>query len=282
MNSRQYYISMKIILNSLLTLSVLLCSLCQVHSQEKREFLDRIFISQTGQTLPYKIIYPDNFKPSESYPVLLFLHGAGERGTDNDKQVAHGRNRFMTDDALRDVIFLAPQCPVEDYWVNVVRTTNLNEHLNRKFPYQSPISSSLLAAKELLDAMISLGFVDVDRIYGAGISMGAMGILDMAMRYPDLFAAVQPICGGVNVDRTKEFNGKTAFRFFHGLKDDIVLPKFAQENCAALKATGVEAVIIEYPYANHNSWDPAFAEDDFFTWLLNHRKTDNYHKNNVQ
>lgn len=263
---------MKNFMKTLLAAVLLTCSALQGYSQDKREFIDRTFISKSGQELPYKVIFPDNFNPAESYPVLLFLHGAGERGTDNDKQVAHGRNRFMTDPALRQVIFIAPQCPYEDYWVNIVRPTTPKERQNRTFPYQAPISSSLQAVKELLDALISLGFVDEDRIYGAGISMGAMGILDMTMRYPDLFAAVQPICGGVNADRTKEFTGKTAFRFFHGLMDDIVLPKFAQENCAALKTAGAEAVIVEYPQANHNSWDPAFAEEDFFTWMFKHSK----------
>ena len=210
-------------MKTLIAAVLLTCSALQGYSQDKREFIDRTFISKSGQELPYKVIYPDNFNPAESYPVLLFLHGAGERGTDNDKQVAHGRNRFMTDPALRQVIFIAPQCPYEDYWVNIVRPTTPKERQNRTFPYQAPISSSLQAVKELLDDLISLGFVDEDRIYGAGISMGAMGILDMTMRYPDLFAAVQPICGGVNADRTKEFTGKTAFRFFHGLLDLYLL-----------------------------------------------------------
>lgn len=256
----------------LLVLTFLPFVIVDAQTEEGRCFIDRLFVSESGQKLPYKIMYPDNFDPSHSYPLVLFLHGAGERGSDNQKQIIHGRQRFSTDKDLNKAIFVAPQCPQEDYWVCIVRTNNLQEHSSRKFPFDAPISSSLLAVKELLDNIISLGFVDHDRVYGCGISMGAMGILDMTMRYPDFFAAVQPICGGVNLQRTHEYEGKTAFRFFHGLKDDIVLPKFSQDVCKILQDKEVESMIVEYPEANHNSWDSALAEPDFFTWMFSRNR----------
>lgn len=232
-----------------------------------RDFVDRIFISSNGQCLPYKVAFPENFNPAESYPVLLFLHGAGERGTDNRSQVVHGGKRLLNDPALQQVIVIAPQCPKEDYWVNIIRPV---DNARRTFPESAPISISLSAVKELLDSFIALGFVKTDRIYGSGLSMGAFGILDLTVRYPRLFAAVQPICGGINAGRLASFSGKTAFRFFHGLRDDIVLPKFSQEANRVLQEKGIESSIVEYPEANHNSWDPAFAEPDFVEWLLKH------------
>lgn len=248
----------------LITIATLILS-CSIAAG--REFVDRIFVSSTGQSLPYKVAFPQNFNPAESYPVLLFLHGAGERGTDNKSQIAHGGKRLLDDEALQQVIVIAPQCPKEDYWVNIIRPV---DNARRTFPESAPISISLSAVKELLDSFIALGFVNTDRVYGSGLSMGAFGLLDLTVRYPDLFAAVQPICGGINVERLASFSGKTAFRFFHGLRDDIVLPKFSQEANSVLQGKGVESSIVEYPEANHNSWDPAFAEPDFIEWLLKH------------
>lgn len=247
---------------------IILTSALIAEGQSQHQFIGRIFHSSLGQALPYKVMFPENFDPTQRYPLLLFLHGAGERGTDNNAQLIHGGARIQSDTSLRNTIVLAPQCPKEDYWVCIVKTNTLAEHLKREFPYSAPISSSMAAVKELLDAMIAVGFVDTDQIYGMGISMGAMGILDLAFRFPDLFQAVQPICGGVNNDRASEFKGKTSFRFFQGLKDDIVLPKFSDENCTALKEAGAKASIVEYPNDNHNCWDSTFKEPDLFKWMF--------------
>lgn len=233
-----------------------------------RNFCGRVFVGSQGQIVPYRILFPEKFDPSCSYPLFLFLHGAGERGTDNESQLIHGGEVFEKDKNLRNVIVIIPQCPKEDYWVNIVRPVTREEQASREFPENAPISSSLSAVKELLDAYISLGFVDTDRIYGSGLSMGGFGILDLAVRYPDFFRGVESICGGINVNRMKNYSGKTSFRFFHGAKDDIVLPRFSREACESLVENGIEATIIEYPEANHNSWDSAFAEPDYISWFF--------------
>lgn len=232
-----------------------------------RQYIDRVFLSSNGQSLPYKVLFPEGFDPSKKYPLFLFLHGAGERGTDNKRQVLHGDKYFRSDTLLKDVILIAPQCPWEDYWVCIIKP---EDPVQRVFPANAPISSSALAVKELCDCFLSLGFVDENRIYGAGLSMGAMGILDMTFRYPDFFAAVSPICGGVNIERARTFSGRTAFRIYHGGKDDIVLPAFSETLFSVLKESGKEAELVLFPEDNHNSWDSAFANPQFFSWLLSH------------
>ena len=264
---------MKKTLTIIIALAACLFPINMAHGQTQRQFTGKVFHSSHGQDLPYRVMFPEDFDPSKSYPLILFLHGAGERGTDNNSQLVHGRARFQSDSSLKNTIVLAPQCPKEDYWVCIVKTNNPSEHRNRTFPYSAPISSSMTSVKELLDAMVAVGFVDTNKIYGIGISMGAMGVLDLAFRFPNLFRAVEPMCGGINNNRVEEFKGKTAFRFFQGLRDDIVLPKFAQENSKALKKAGVEAVIVEYPQDNHNCWDSAFLEPDLFTWMFNQTQT---------
>jgi len=228
-----------------------------------REFTCRTYTTSIGQKLPYKVLYPDNFNPTQKYPLILFLHGAGERGTDGQLQTLHGNDLFAGEQTAGAIV-IAPQCPEEDCWILKVKWD--------KWPEEAPISGSLRGVKELLDAMVSLGFVDEGAIYCTGLSMGGMGTFDLVMRYPDFFAAAQPICGGVNVERIKSYKGKTAFRIFHGVVDDTV-PLCGSVNAyEALKGIGADATLVTYENVNHNSWDFAFKEPDFISWFFQHRK----------
>jgi predicted peptidase len=114
--------------------------------------------------------------------------------------------------------------------------------------------------------------VDRNRIYIAGLSMGGMGTFDMLCRYPDLFAAAIPICGGVDTGRLERVDIKTHLRIFHGDADTVVPVAFSREAYKVLKRNGVNVEYIEYPGVNHDSWTPAFNEKDFMEWLFNKRK----------
>lgn len=237
---------------------------CVLTNAQTRDYVYRQFEAQNGQRLPYAILYPENFDPAKTYPLLVFLHGSGERGTDGKAQLVHGSSIFASAEELKEVIFIAPQCPIEDSWV--LRADSRDS--GYAMPYSAPISYSLTAVKELLDSYIALGFADKDRMFACGLSLGAMGILDFTMRYPDYFVAIQPICGSVNAQRCAEFRGKTRFRFFHGTNDTVVLPEHSKNADAALQNAGVSSQIVLYPGLTHNSWDKAFSEPDFFTWML--------------
>mgnify|MGYP002624374584 CR=1 FL=1 len=248
-----------------LVVTLLMMACC---SAPKREFAPKEFTASSGQVLPYRVIYPDNFDPLRQYPLLLFLHGAGERGSDNELQLVHGRDLFEGDPLLRDMIVVAPQCSEAGYWVRIVRPVTPDEIAGRTFPYDAGISDDLLAVKELLDCFIALGYVDTDAVYGTGLSMGGMGVLDLMLRYPDFFAAIQPICGAANAQRCAEYKGRTRVRFFQGLDDPVVAPHFSQEDCEALGQAGVPVEYVGYPGVQHNSWDNAFAEKDFISWFI--------------
>lgn len=235
---------------------------------QPRQYTFKNFTARNGQVLPYAVLYPENFDPCRQYPLLLFLHGSGERGTDGSAQLKHGGEFFASAEQLHDVIFLAPQCPKEDAWACYGKPAKPELKATFEFPYVAPVSSSLTAVKELLDAFESLGFVDTDRVYACGLSLGAIGILDFAMRWPDYFAAIEPICGAVSPRRCSEFGGRTQFRFFHGLEDEAVLPRHSIEADKALKSAGVHSEIVLYPEVQHNSWNNAFAEADFLDWML--------------
>lgn len=251
-----------------LSCAVIVCSFAQ-----ERASVERVFVSSDGQSLPYRVVWPENYDPAESYPLLLFLHGMGERGSDNIAQLNHGRKLFLESGHLKDVIVVAPQCPADGYWVDIVRPSTPEENMNRTFPSDTGITPPLAAVKELLDAMISLGMVNTDRIYGTGLSMGAMGILDLMCRYPDFFVAVQPICGAVEHSRLEAYSGKTAVRLFHGTKDNIVPVYFARDAYQTLFAKDSLTVeYVEYPECYHDSWSAAFASDDFLEWMLSRQR----------
>lgn len=233
---------------------------------QNREYTQKVFHATNGLDLPYRILYPENFDPTQQYAMLVFFHGSGERGNDNQMQTFHGGKLFAGAEELKNVIFIAPQCPWYDYWGPVSREDNGKSY----FPADAPIQNSLEAAKELMDSFIRLGFVDESHIYGTGLSMGGFGILDFTLRFPDYFAAVQPICGGVNIDRCKAYRGHTAFRFFHGLDDKAVDPANSINANEALKANGIDTELITYPGVGHGSWNNAFAEPDFLSWFFKH------------
>lgn len=233
---------------------------------QNREFTKKVFHASNGLDLPYQILYPENFDPNAQYPMILFLHGSGERGNDNGMQTYHGGKLFTSAEELKGVIFIAPQCPWYDYWGPVSREDGGKSY----FPEDAPIQNSLEAAKELMDSFVRLGFVQTDKIYGTGLSMGGFGILDFALRFPDYFAAVQPICGGVNIDRCKAYRGHTAFRFFHGLDDKAVDPNNSINAHAVFTENGIKSELLTYPGVGHGSWNNAFAEPDFLSWFFKH------------
>ncbi|MCQ2177960.1 MAG: dienelactone hydrolase family protein [Bacteroidales bacterium] len=231
-----------------------------------RQYTDRSYSSPNGLSIPYKVLFPKDFDRSESYPLLLFLHGAGERGSDNQAQTVHGGRLLATDKQLRDVIVIVPQCPESDYWA----PTENGDFKPENFPENAEMMPSLAAVKELLEGYIATGLVKTDRIYCTGLSMGGMGTLDFALRFPDFFAAVQPVCGGVNIERCRQYKGRTAFRFFHGEDDPVVDCSCSLRADEALRQAGAESSVTTYPGVKHGSWYNAFEEEDFIGWLLKH------------
>lgn len=237
---------------------------------DKSSFLKKQFTTQNGYRLNYRVLFPYNYQPGKCYPLILFLHGAGERGNDNEAQLRHGGNMFASYENRTKfpAIIIAPQCPKEYWWVSYRRPSSTGE--KRYFPPSDPITAPLGAVKELLDSYIEKGIVNKRQIYITGLSMGAIGTFDLVCRYPKLFAAAAPICGGANLERLSAFKGKTAFSIYHGEADATVDVQFSRDAYTTLKQAGAEVRYKEYPGVNHNSWDNAFAEPDFISWFWEH------------
>ena len=221
----------------------------------------------------YRQLNPENIREGEKYPLVLFLHGAGERGKDNVSQLRNGGMMF-TNPVNREKypsFVLFPQCDVNEYWPTGKRPAEgyLNGNPLKK---DFPISNELQRVAELLDYFIANNPVDENRIYIMGLSMGGLGTLDFVCRFPNRFAAAISICGAVNIDRLREFPGKTKFRLYHGNIDNVIPVTFSREAYKALKQTGKDVEYIEFNGINHDCWNPSFNSEDFLSWLYKQKK----------
>ena len=252
-------------------LLALVAMACVAFAAEARQPLKRTFTSSTGLNLPYQVVYPDDFNPAGRYPLLLFLHGAGERGNDNELQMTHGGEMLTTAEELAGVIVVVPQCPEGEWWADIDH--NLSTRNLLEMNPAPAITAPMQAVEELLGALFGLDFVDRERVYGVGLSMGAMGIWELVCRHPDLFTAVQPICGAVNTSvRLAAYEGPTHFRIIHGADDPIVPADCSHKAAEVLQSNGKPAELVMFDGCGHLSWNPAFAMSDFLGWMLSKSK----------
>ncbi|HEX5105856.1 MAG TPA: prolyl oligopeptidase family serine peptidase [Pirellulaceae bacterium] len=227
---------------------------------EARTFDDR------GFTLPYRLLKPQDLGARQKYPLVLFLHGAGERGNDNVKQLVHGMNDFASDEimAKHPAFVVAPQCPEDRKWVEVDWT--LDAHTLPESP-----SVSLEATIRLIESLQKEFTIDASRIYITGLSMGGYGTWDALARWPELFAAAAPICGGGDPAVAARFKDVPIW-VFQGDEDTAVKPKRSREMVEALKAAGGQPKYTEYPGVAHDSWTQTYADPTLHEWLFSQRK----------
>lgn len=227
---------------------------------EKKEFTDK-----DGGTLRYRFLAPRNVKAGEKYPLVVFLHGAGERGSDNTAQLVHGVKRLAQDDFLEKYpcFVIAPQCPEGKIWASThwSQTTAA---------YQAEPSAPTKSLMQLIDSLEESLPVDTHREYVTGLSMGGYGTWDMAHRQPHRFAAIAPVCGGADCTRMESIKHLPTW-VFHGDQDQAVKVERSREAVAALKEAGSKPIYTEYPGVGHDSWVPAYADLKFYEWLFSQR-----------
>lgn len=214
---------------------------------------------QGNDTLRYRLFIPE--KRDTLLPLLLFLHGAGERGYDNEKQLIHG-NRFL-DSALQQkhpCIVLAPQCPPGKRWVEV--SWKLPAHTQPEQP-----SDAFRLLLPLLDSLVKNLPVDTNRIYVTGLSMGGFGTWELLQRYPNKFAAAAPVCGGGDETKAKTIAHIPVWAF-HGAKDKVVIPDRSRNMIKAMKKAGGKPKYTEYATLQHNSWDSTYTNSKLYDWLF--------------
>ena len=199
----------------------------------------------------YLLFLPEDYGQQEKdWPLMLFLHGAGERGSDLQKVKVHGPPKIVEKQEDFPFIVVSPQCPKGDWW-----------------------DEKLDVLTNLLDDIVTRYDVDTDRIYLTGLSMGGYGTWALASKYPDRFAAIVPICGGGK--RFMAYRLKdTPVWAFHGAKDSVVPLEESEEMVEAINDRGGNAKLTVYPDAGHDSWTKSYDNQELYEWLLEHRRSD--------
>jgi len=209
------------------------------------------------QSLDYLLFLPRDYDPEreKGWPMILFLHGAGERGSDLARVKAHGPPKLAESDPEFPFVVVSPQCPEGETW-----------------------DESVLAG--LLDQVIDERNIDRDRVYLTGLSMGGFGTWSLGLARPERFAAIAPICGGgerlkvlLAGRRKAEAVRRLPVWAFHGAKDPVVALEESERMVDALKRAGAENVrLTVYPEAGHDSWTETYDNPEFFRWLLEQKR----------
>ncbi len=232
----------------------------------------KIFVRK-ADTIAYRILYPKNYDPAKSYPLVLVLHGAGERGSDNEKQLVHGSKLFASEKVRNEFpsIVIFPQCKKDSYWSSV-KIDRDKMPLAMTFDYTRNETKDLSMAIALTKQIIKTEAVDKNRVYITGLSMGGMGTFEAVYRYPKLFAAAAPICGGGDAVHYNKKAASVPFWIFHGESDNVVAAEYSRIMYKRIQQFSKKAKYTEYPGVMHNSWDNAFAEPEFLPWLFANTK----------
>jgi predicted peptidase len=218
-------------------------------TQQARSFKKRI-TRTVG--LRYLLSLPDGYDPNGTrrWPLLLFLHGAGERGDDLELVKKHGIPKILEAGTVADFPFIAisPQCPTDSWW-----------------------NMQVDALSALLDEMEKTLLVDSERIYVTGLSMGGFGTWALAIAEPHRFAAIAPVCGGGDPRGVRRIPHLPAW-VFHGARDETVPLMRSAEMVEALARSGGYARFTVYPEAKHDSWTETYDNPEVYAWLLSHTR----------
>ena len=239
------------------------------HAGEPARFVERS-LELHGATYRYRVFVPDGWTAERSWPVVLFLHGSGERGSDNRAQLSQGLPPWLKEHGGNfPAVVVIPQAPDGRRWNGEIEQ---------------------MALKALNDS-IGEWHGDRRRLYLTGLSMGGYGSWQIALDHPGMFAAAAIICGGIrhpndNADLSVQgvpaetddpyawaaaHIGTLPAWIFHGALDDVVPPAESRRMHAALQARGAEVRYTEFPGVNHGSWQAAYATKTLWPWLLAHR-----------
>jgi len=199
-------------------------------------------------SMEYLLYLPPGYEaetPAKKWPLMLFLHGAGERGDDLNKVKVHGPPKIV---ASKDLPFIvvSPQCP-KDQWWDIQRLSALLDEVERKQR------------------------VDPERIYVTGLSMGGFGSWAMAAHEPRRFAAIAPICGGGDPKQVRKYKHLPVW-VFHGAKDRVVPLERSKQMVDALKKHQADVSFTVYPNAGHDSWTKTYNNPALYDWFMDHKR----------
>jgi len=248
---------------SLLGKMLVLCWVLLPISSWASDFEARVFTDTDGKTMPYQLLVPANYDRATKYPVILFFHGAGERGVDNKNQLKHGVGSLTTTEAQAKypAFVIAPQCPTGKQWVDMPWGAQSGVRPDQP-------SESMQLALKILDSVTSEFTIDKDRVYVAGLSMGGYAAWDCVTRFPDRFAAGVTVCGGGDENTVTAEVAKVPMWAFGSSDDGTVPPIRTLHMVEAMIKMGGKPRYYLYTGLRHFSWDKAFGEPELLPWLF--------------
>jgi predicted peptidase len=216
-------------------------------SHAQHELFDKLVFEHAKGKLPYRLLKPVNPGALDKYPLIIFLHGAGERDLVTNPT---NRGRYAA-------YVLAPQCPKGEWWAAHNRDGSMKDE---------PTQPTQLLLN-LLEEIMKDYPIDESRIYITGVSMGGFGTWDLLARFPNKFAAAAPVCGGGD-EKTAPAIRHIPIWAFHGAKDSVVSPRESRTMISALQKAGGQPGYTEYPDVAHDSWVQAYQEPHLLPWLF--------------
>lgn len=249
-------------------LIIVLCIATSPLSAAAESGFARKKIQVGDQEFGYRLLAPLTIVEEQRYPVVLFLHGAGERGSDNEKQLAYLPKELPKLQDQYPCFVVAPQCPAGARWAAVNWSDQKSE------AQTTEPTLAMRAAVEALRTTIREQPVDLDRIYLTGLSMGGYGAWDLALRQPDFFAAVVPICGGGDERRVHRIlSVPTAV--YHGADDTVVPVARSRTLVKRLGELGAKPDYHELEGVGHNAWGAAYRAEKAISWMFSQRRSSN-------
>jgi predicted peptidase len=206
------------------------------------------FEKQVPVALDYLLFLPEAYATdaSKKWPLILFLHGAGERGSDLGKVKVHGPPKIVEKKKDFPFVVVSPQCPGNGWWDS-------------------------FALNALLDDVLAKYRIDPARVYLTGLSMGGFGTWDLASRHPERFAAIAPICGGGSPMAVFRLRDMPVW-VFHGDKDPLVPVKLSDDIVDAFKKAGADIKYTRYEGVGHDAWTQTYDNPELYTWFLAHER----------
>ncbi len=224
--------------------------------------------AKLSDTLNYQVHLPDGFDPAKTYPMLVMLHGSGERGMDNEIQYKHFAP-FVENATIRSqhpAIIIIPQCPRSSSW-----TWWLTDRDTLSFTLKPKPTVALKNLKALLGQIEKQYKIDDERRYITGLSMGGLGTFEFLSYYPGYFAAAAPVCGGGDIKKVRKIK-KTAVWLFHGGADRVVVPSLSRKMFYALEEADGQVVYTEFPGVGHDSWVQTYQQVILADWIFAHEQ----------
>jgi len=242
-------------------------NICYVNAQ--REKFEKHIFQTENISMPYRLLKPAKIEEDKKYPLVLYFHGIGVRGDDNEKTLLNGVWHLAKDEFIEKypAFVIVPQCPSDMRWTEYSSASEI-QILSKE------INIAMQTVLEIMQKVISDFSIDTNRIYVSGMSMGGFATWEIIMRFPDVFAAAVPVCGGGDTSFANQITHIPIWAF-HGALDKIVPPLRSIEMVESINNVGGNAKISIFENVGHDVWLKAYEMPEMYEWLFNQKKSKN-------